>query len=605
MEYQLRSLLEDENIEHSLQKNARHFMRKLNANSDDSISDIQDGLMYLNNKYIKKKNDEHKIVLSLNMNTDGTPIFESSKKSIWPLQCIINELPPKIRFKTLILASLWVTTEEPKPKIMNIYLSIFLKQLERLMNRGIKITNILGETNTYYFILLCIPVDSVARPILQNRIQFNGYYGCSWCYSIGKYVGCDRYVMTEEDPIERSHKQYLKGINNSEIVGMSTKGVKGQSEMTRLPYFDCVWGFPVDYMHGTLLGIVKQLWDKWGNSRNYLKSSDKSIIDARLISINPPSEIHRLPRLLKDRAKWKATEWRSWLLYYSIPCLHAILPEVALNSYMLLVKSIHTLLSTNITEDNLMQCEIDLLQFVGDCQCIYGEDFMTFDVHTLLHYVESVRKNGPLWAISAFPFESDINNLKGRITGPSGVLEQIANRTLQLSKLKNYITAGVRDNKNSWLYCTNLFQYRRISAQNVIRSDEGAIIVNSAKAEKTKKYCRIIYRDTVFHSTSYTRPKHTNNTVVQLKDFTVVQISHFILIDNACYMIVKTFQTRPFTSDTVTMNHILNVESIDISTATISIKEIKTKLIYINIPNKNSTDNLLYVCIPPNVIEAQ
>ncbi|EGI64485.1 hypothetical protein G5I_07069 [Acromyrmex echinatior] len=37
-----------------------------------------------------------------------------------------------MRFRALILASLWITTEEPKSKIMNIYLSIFLQQLERM-----------------------------------------------------------------------------------------------------------------------------------------------------------------------------------------------------------------------------------------------------------------------------------------------------------------------------------------------------------------------------------------------------------------------------------------------------------------------------------------
>ena len=32
--------------------------------------------------------------LSLTWNTDGIPVFESSNYSIWPVQSVINELPP-------------------------------------------------------------------------------------------------------------------------------------------------------------------------------------------------------------------------------------------------------------------------------------------------------------------------------------------------------------------------------------------------------------------------------------------------------------------------------------------------------------------------------
>ena len=61
------------------------------------IQDVYDGRLYT---------DEHdffscKYNLSLTMNYDGAPKFRSSGMQVWPVQFIINELPPQIRYATL------------------------------------------------------------------------------------------------------------------------------------------------------------------------------------------------------------------------------------------------------------------------------------------------------------------------------------------------------------------------------------------------------------------------------------------------------------------------------------------------------------------------
>lgn len=609
IEYQLRTILMNESIQRELRYNAKRAQNKiLHDECDNIISDVHDGQRYLTCQYIQDKRGKNDFVLTLNMNTDGAPIFQSSKKSMWPIQCIINELPPKLRFKTLILAAIWLPNGEPKPNDMNLYISVFLQQIKKLMEKGIKIVNNFAETYNVFLMLLSLPVDSVARPVLQNRMQYNGYYGCSWCYIPGTYGNrCMKYVMTAEEnnPADRCHEEYLKDIEHCSCLGKPIRGVKGKSVLITLPYFDCVWGFPAEYMHSSLLGVTKQLWEKWATdseSQIRLKPTDKRFIDERLIAIRPPSEIHRLPKVLKDRAKWKATEWRSWLLFYSIPCLNGVLPEKAFISFVLFVKSIHALLSHDITNEKLLQVEINLVQFVCECQCLYGECFMTFNVHVLLHLVESVRKNGPLWATSAFPFESGIGHLKNRITGPNGVMQQIVNRTLQINQVKNNFI-GVEE-KNTWSYCKNLFQYRRISS-NYERSVEGAILISNSVEQNSiyNKYNRIIYKETVFHSTSYSRPKKTDNTVVQLENSEIVRISHFVLIDNKCYMICKMLETCKF-SENISLDHIFKVTSISRRSEQRSITKIKTKLVCVNV-DTNDNETLFYVCIPPNTFEVQ
>ncbi|KAH6922696.1 hypothetical protein HPB50_018225 [Hyalomma asiaticum] len=45
--------------------------------------------------------------LTLTINTDGTPVFKSSKTSVWPLQIVVNELPAATRLQNPILIALW------------------------------------------------------------------------------------------------------------------------------------------------------------------------------------------------------------------------------------------------------------------------------------------------------------------------------------------------------------------------------------------------------------------------------------------------------------------------------------------------------------------
>lgn len=67
------------------------------------------------------------------------------------------------------------------------------------------------------------------------------------------------------------------------------------------------------------------------------------------MSIKPPHSFTRLPRSLKDRAHWKASEWRHWLLFYSLPCMAKVLPHSFWNHWKLLVEANHILLQEQLS----------------------------------------------------------------------------------------------------------------------------------------------------------------------------------------------------------------------------------------------------------------
>ena len=103
-------------------------------------------------------------------------------------------------------------------------------------------------------------------------------------------------------------------------------------------------------MHGVMLGVSRSLLHMWLESSNfkqlfYLGKRDIfSIIENRLVAIRPPNEISRLPRTLTSRKEWKASEYRNFLLYNSLPILCDILPSEYFQHLELLVKGIYVLL---------------------------------------------------------------------------------------------------------------------------------------------------------------------------------------------------------------------------------------------------------------------
>lgn len=74
---------------------------------ESNIEDIFDGQLYLKHfakdgsfRATSAEQKQKEIHLSLQINTDGVALFNSSKFSIWPVYCVINELPPKCRCTT-------------------------------------------------------------------------------------------------------------------------------------------------------------------------------------------------------------------------------------------------------------------------------------------------------------------------------------------------------------------------------------------------------------------------------------------------------------------------------------------------------------------------
>uniref|UniRef100_A0ABD2W9Y4 BEN domain-containing protein n=1 Tax=Trichogramma kaykai TaxID=54128 RepID=A0ABD2W9Y4_9HYME len=305
LKYQLQKLLDRKDIQESMLKNNSRVAHE----DEDVIKDITDGELF-------QQNVTDPYALSLNFSLDGAQLFKSAKKAFWPLQAHLNCLFGKTRFRHPLIVVLWQTEKEPSPNMLNLIMNELIVQCNYINKEGgLEVTDILtGSVITKPIILYCACVDSVARPIMQNRLQFNGYYGCSYCYLIGLHKeGCVRYPMGKQIPEIRDHETHLEDLKLVNEMGIkSVHGVKGESVLLTIDNFDIIWNLPPDYMHNSLMGVTKQLTMFW---KSALKKAEYEKLKKRMSHVKLSRDLRRSLRSLDHIAKYKALEWKMWLLF--------------------------------------------------------------------------------------------------------------------------------------------------------------------------------------------------------------------------------------------------------------------------------------------------
>jgi len=149
-------------------------------------------------------------------------------------------------------------------------------------------------------------------------------------------------------------------------------------------------------------------------------------VDKLLLSIKVPTWVTRRPRTIAHHLSyWKASEVRSWILYYSLPLLAGVLPQVYLDHWALLVCGFWLVLQGSISKDDLTLTRWLFQNYVHNLGLLYGAHHCTMNAHNLLHLADTVEKVGPLWANSCFSFEAENAMLNQEILGTNNVVKMV------------------------------------------------------------------------------------------------------------------------------------------------------------------------------------
>lgn len=395
--------------------------------------------------------------------------------------------------------------------------------------------------------------------------NFNGQHGCLKCDTVGEYsynTNCNIFPHTHCNP--RTDAGFREKIYEGHH--------KIDSPLLQLPV-DMIKDFPTsDRLHLIDGGHTKRLLIGWRegsfkNSGLKLSARDVSQISFSLGKIKMPKEIHRSVRGLDCVHHWKGTEFYTFLHYISIVVMKDFLPNDVYEHFLLYFCSI-TILSSEKFLKYINCAEAMLSQYLELFRNIYGEQYITSNVHNLVHVVDDVRRYGSLSTFSSYPFENMLGHIKVLLVrrGTHNVLASVAKRIIEIHGIQNDI-----NNKNEKMTYPKLFK-----KSDDVNLEPDLFDDNSLTYEY---YYKIEFEKFMLNSSNENKWFLTvNNEIVGFK-YVIYASNHNIYIYGASLTDAYDFFKDPITSTTLNIyrsNCIANAPQL------YSVNDIKCKLVCIS-----------------------
>ena len=356
--------------------------------------------------------------LRLQFNIDGLPIFKSSGGTFWPILAkVMNPSSPKPFVVGLFYGI-------KKPESIADFLQDFVEEMLSLTSDGFKFCG-----KSFPIVIASFVCDAPARSFLKCCKAFNGYSGCEKCIAEGDHEG-GRMFFTDFNAPLRTDRSFAAMTDEEHHTGTSP--------LTRLD-IGLVSQVPLDYMHLVLLGVVKKLIRLWRESPRYASRLPIRVyqeVSEVLVSLTShvPRDFSRRPRALSESARWKATEFRTFLLYTGPVALRGIVPESIYGNFLLLSCGIHILANPTLFRMHNSVAQELLVKFVKHFSNLYGEEMLVYNFHNLIHLCDDVLIHGPLDQFSAFPYENFLYQIKRMVRKPNYPLQQVILRLREKSR---------------------------------------------------------------------------------------------------------------------------------------------------------------------------
>lgn len=273
-----------------------------------------------------------------------------------------------------------------------------------------------------------IVCDAPARAFIIYTKSHSGYFSCHKCTQEGEYI--NSVIFPEIRFTLRNNESFRTKKQEEHHIGISF--------LEKLD-IDMINQVALDYMHLVCLGVMKRLllfWIKGSKNVRLNIERQKDVCDAILaLRFSIPSEFARLPRSLNELDKWKATEFRLFLLYIGPVVLKSRISDEYYTHFLTFSIAIRILCDPKLCIKMNNYAHNLLVYFVDNYKYLYGREYMSYNVHNLLHLANDVKTFGFLDKFSCFQFENYLRNIRGKVQNSGKPLEQLINRISEENQL--------------------------------------------------------------------------------------------------------------------------------------------------------------------------
>ncbi|CAH0559238.1 unnamed protein product [Brassicogethes aeneus] len=373
--------------------------------------------------------------IPLQVNIDGIPLFKSGAGEFWPILMRSEVFCDTTPFAVAIFFG------NGKPDPLEAYLKCFIDEYSSLVIRSVCYLGIEYKIKICFF-----SCDAPARSYLKQVMGHTSISGCERCKIKSQYEEKRRFYPSTILSEARTDDDFLNfNDRNTDTY------IKSKSPLLTIGV-NLVSQFVLDPMHLVHLGVMKRLLTYWLDGRRPYKFSRNSIIHMNTI-INSDirgyvtSDFVRKLRSFAYMKRWKATEYRFFLLYVGTVILKDSVNLEVYKNFLLLHCAVFILSSEPLIKNHWQEAKFFLQEFVRTTPDIYTKFFNTYNVHSLLHICDDVRVYGPLDFYSCFPFENYLGKLKRMVKGKYMPLGQIHNRLKESEKFTNKLNLAKKNNE--------------------------------------------------------------------------------------------------------------------------------------------------------------
>lgn len=349
-------------------------------------------------------------IIELDIGIDGLPLYKSSSVQLWPI------LGKIINLEVNCIFPIGIYCGSKKPVNINTFLHDFSYEYKELISRGVFINN--KNVRVVVRAFIC---DAPARAFVTGCVGHNAFHGCSRCLQVGRKV--ENVTVYSAKPAEQRTDDMFKYRSCPQHHLAMFRNVPTDLENAGV---NMVTQFPIDPMHLIDLGVTKKILKILIKKMN---ASDKLYMTRCLLSLVGfiPKEFGRSPRPIEDLDRWKATEFRQFLLYTGIVVLKDVIDDNTYYHFLLIHCAYRLLCCPYSYKNNLKSADVLLLDFVTYFPNVYGEKNLTYNVHNLLHVCECVNQMGLITSFTAYDFENFMQSIKKCVKKPNKILQQLRN----------------------------------------------------------------------------------------------------------------------------------------------------------------------------------
>ncbi|KAL1022541.1 hypothetical protein UPYG_G00029060 [Umbra pygmaea] len=305
--------------------------------------------------------------VSVQINVDGLPLYKSSNAQFWPILGLIERYEVIVQQNKLPFL-IGIYYGKKKPNSLQ-FLDPFVAKAQWLQREGIEF-----EGTCLPFKISAFICDTPARALVKNVKGHSGYYGCDKCTQRREYH-LNRMTFPQMDAILRSDNAVPDDLSeDSHLCGETPLALLAVGIVSQ---------FPLDYMHLVCLGVTRKLlhlWLKGPLARRLAPTAVKEISSVLLtLRAHVPCEFNRKPRTMDEVERWKATEFRQFLLYTGPVSLKGLVSTALYNFFMLLSVAMTILLSVSLCADHADYADSLLVVFVDHCKKLYGQEQLSYN----------------------------------------------------------------------------------------------------------------------------------------------------------------------------------------------------------------------------------